>query len=68
MDRNGVEWCKANKPRLVRHLKKAYSKLAWHDVSAFAIRATAAGLAFKMLAGGPAEWLVEEAIRRSEAR
>lgn len=68
MDDKGVEWCKENKPRLVKHLKEAYSKLAWHDVATFAARAVASGLAFKIGFQDAAEWLVEEAIRRSEAQ
>lgn len=68
MDRLGAGGCQREKDRLVAWLKDAYRGLSWHDVAAFGARAVASGLALKMLAGGPAEWLVEEAVSRAEAQ
>lgn len=68
MDAWGPAGCREHKQEIVAHLHKAYSKLAWHDVAAFAARAVASGLAFKIGFGDAAEWLVEESIRRSEAQ
>jgi hypothetical protein len=67
MNRWGTAGCREHKAEIVAHLNEAYHNLTWTDVAAFALRAAAAGLAFKMATVGPAEWLVSEAIRRSES-
>lgn len=68
MDRWGAEGCRENRDQILGWLRQQQAKLGWAATVKAAVLAAATGLAFKLDPSDPAPGLLDEAIRRAEAR
>jgi len=68
MNMLGVEGCRKHREALVKAVRNAYKRTGTVEVLAAAAKAVASGLAFKLNPLDPFGSLVDEAIRRAEAK
>ena len=68
MDHWGVDGCRARFDEIVGWMKNNHERWGWRDKLAAATKAITTGLAFKLDVLDPFPGLIEEAIRRAEAK
>lgn len=68
MDKWGVTRCKAHREKIIEWLRKEQKKRSWGETLKAASLAVTSGLAFKLNPLDPAPGLLDEAIRRAEAK
>jgi hypothetical protein len=68
MDGWGLTGCGAHRPEILAHLRKEYEHASWVDRMRAAGNAALSGLAFKLDWSDPCPGLLDEAMRRTEAK
>lgn len=68
MDFGGVAWVKQNRPMILDRMRQNATHYKWTDTIRAAKNAVLSGLAFKLSMATPIESLLDEAIRRAEAK
>lgn len=68
LNRRGIEWCKANREKIVAKLDEAYHGLTWNEVRESATAAVKSGLVFRLYPWDVRGSLVDLAIERAGQR
>jgi hypothetical protein len=68
MDEWGIDGCRARREEIVRWLREGQTRWGWQDQFAAAVKAVTTGLAFQLNPLDPFPTLVDEAIRRADAK
>lgn len=68
MNRWGTAGCRERREEIVTHLQKQAEKFGWTGLLYVAARTIGSGLAFRLSLIDPIGSLVDEAIRRAEAK
>lgn len=65
-DKNGIEWCEANKELLIQALREKQNKLGWVESLLLKASAVFSKIAWTLDIQDPATGIIEEAIKRAK--
>jgi hypothetical protein len=68
MNKLGVVGCRANRPRLLKAMRKNFRHYRWWEILRAVMALAKSDLGKRISKTSPLEWLFDEAIRRAEAK